>query len=146
ELGAIDRHHAAAAARSQRLCRQRQQPVRTRFPRGCHSRGSHARPHGRSRRRTLRRRCSPLGACLHREAPLHARRTCPVPADDPRPRSKKSKARKKMIALLGWLGKNTIIVAILIPPMMFACWAFHNRPAVQHLLWVVVLLKLVTPP
>ncbi len=48
--------------------------------------------------------------------------------------------------LLWWLAQNTIIVALLVPPVLLACWMLRHRPAVQHLLWVVVLLKLVTPP
>jgi beta-lactamase regulating signal transducer with metallopeptidase domain len=51
-----------------------------------------------------------------------------------------------MIDLLWWLGQNTVVVALLILPVLLACRLFCHRPAVQHLLWVVVLLKFVTPP
>jgi beta-lactamase regulating signal transducer with metallopeptidase domain len=49
-------------------------------------------------------------------------------------------------AVLWWLVQNTLIVALLIPLVAIACRLCRNRPAVQHLLWAVVLLKFVTPP
>jgi beta-lactamase regulating signal transducer with metallopeptidase domain len=51
-----------------------------------------------------------------------------------------------MNAVLWCLGQNTITVALLIPCVLVACRLVRNRPAVQHVLWVVVLLKFVTPP
>src|SRR5262245_43326307 len=47
---------------------------------------------------------------------------------------------------LWWLGQNTLIVAVMIPFVLLACRLFRHRPAVQHLLWLVVLLKFLTPP
>lgn len=44
------------------------------------------------------------------------------------------------------LGQNTITVALMLPFVLLACRLFRNRPAVQNVLWVVVLLKFVTPP
>lgn len=51
-----------------------------------------------------------------------------------------------MNTLFWWLGQNTITVAVMIPLVVAAGWFFRHRPAVQHLLWVIVLLKFVTPP
>ena len=51
-----------------------------------------------------------------------------------------------MNAVLWWLVQNTLAVALLIPFVAVACRLCRNRPAVQHLLWAVVLLKFVTPP
>ncbi len=51
-----------------------------------------------------------------------------------------------MNTALWWLGQNTIAVALLIPLVFVACRLCRNRPAVQHVLWLVVLLKFVTPP
>lgn len=44
------------------------------------------------------------------------------------------------------LGQDTITVAVLLPFVALACRLVRNRPAVQHALWVVVLLKFLTPP
>jgi beta-lactamase regulating signal transducer with metallopeptidase domain len=51
-----------------------------------------------------------------------------------------------MNTLLWWLGQNTVMVAVMIPFVLCACRLFRNRPAVQHVLWIVVFLKFVTPP
>jgi beta-lactamase regulating signal transducer with metallopeptidase domain len=51
-----------------------------------------------------------------------------------------------MITTLWWLGQNTITTAIMILFASAACRRFRYRPAVQHVLWVVVLLKFATPP
>jgi beta-lactamase regulating signal transducer with metallopeptidase domain len=51
-----------------------------------------------------------------------------------------------MSTTLWWLGQNTITVAILIPLVAATCRLCRRRPAVQHALWLIVLLKLVTPP
>ena len=51
-----------------------------------------------------------------------------------------------MNTLSWWLVENTLTVALLIPIVALACRLFRNRPAVQHLLWAVVLLKFITPP
>ena len=51
-----------------------------------------------------------------------------------------------MNTLSWWLAQNTITVALLIPMVALACRLFRNRPAVQHLLWAVVLIKFITPP
>jgi len=51
-----------------------------------------------------------------------------------------------MIAVLWWFGQNTITIAVMILLVAAACRLFRNRPAVQHVLWAVVLLKFVTPP
>ena len=51
-----------------------------------------------------------------------------------------------MNTVLWWLVQNTLAVALLIPFVAVACRLCRNRPAVQHVLWAVVLLKFVTPP
>ena len=51
-----------------------------------------------------------------------------------------------MNMLLWWFVQNTIAVALLIPIVAGVCCLCRNRPAVQHVLWAVVLLKFITPP
>ena len=51
-----------------------------------------------------------------------------------------------MNAFVWWMVQNSITVAVILPLVMIGCRLFRERPAVQHLLWLVVLLKLVTPP
>jgi beta-lactamase regulating signal transducer with metallopeptidase domain len=51
-----------------------------------------------------------------------------------------------MNTLFWWLGENTIAVAVMVPFVLLASRLFRHRPGVQHALWVVVLLKFVTPP
>jgi beta-lactamase regulating signal transducer with metallopeptidase domain len=51
-----------------------------------------------------------------------------------------------MSAVLWWLGQNSLTVAILIPLVHGVCRIYRRRPAVQHVLWVVVLVKFITPP
>ncbi len=51
-----------------------------------------------------------------------------------------------MTTLLWWLAVNTATAAVLIPVVLAAGRLFRRRPAVRHLLWAIVVLKLVTPP
>lgn len=51
-----------------------------------------------------------------------------------------------MNELLWWFGQNTLAALLIIPCVLLACRLFRDRPAVQHLLWLVMLLKFVTPP
>ncbi len=51
-----------------------------------------------------------------------------------------------MNTLLWWLVENTLTIAILIPIVAAASRLCRNRPALEHVLWVVVLLKFMTPP
>jgi beta-lactamase regulating signal transducer with metallopeptidase domain len=51
-----------------------------------------------------------------------------------------------MNGILWWLAQNTIAILFLIPIVAAVCRALHNRPAVQHVLWVVLLLKFISPP
>jgi beta-lactamase regulating signal transducer with metallopeptidase domain len=51
-----------------------------------------------------------------------------------------------MTALLWWLLQCSIVAALAIPIISAVCWFFRRRPAVQHALWAVVLLKLLSPP
>jgi beta-lactamase regulating signal transducer with metallopeptidase domain len=51
-----------------------------------------------------------------------------------------------MITLLWWLAQNTITIAVMILFAAAASRLFRNHPAVEHMLWVVILLKFVTPP
>ena len=51
-----------------------------------------------------------------------------------------------MNALLWWLCQNTIAVALMVPFVLLLCRAFRARPAVQHALWLVLLVKFLLPP
>jgi hypothetical protein len=51
-----------------------------------------------------------------------------------------------MTATLWWLLQNLLTVSVLLPFVCIACRLLRNRPAVQHALWLVVLVRLVTPP
>lgn len=51
-----------------------------------------------------------------------------------------------MTTMLWWLVQNTITIAILAAVVAMLCRALSKRPALQHLLWLVVLIKFVTPP
>jgi beta-lactamase regulating signal transducer with metallopeptidase domain len=51
-----------------------------------------------------------------------------------------------MNTVLVWLGQNTIVVALMVPAVLLLCRLFRARPAVQHMLWLVLLVKLVMPP
>src|SRR6266700_1510447 len=51
-----------------------------------------------------------------------------------------------MNTALWWLVQNTVTVAIAIPLVALACRVFRHRPAVQHALWLILLIKLMTPP
>jgi beta-lactamase regulating signal transducer with metallopeptidase domain len=51
-----------------------------------------------------------------------------------------------MNTIVGWMAQNAILTALLVPIVALACRWFRDRPAVQHLLWAMVLVKLMTPP
>ncbi len=51
-----------------------------------------------------------------------------------------------MNAIFWWALENTIAIVVLIPLVAAVCRLFRNRPAVQHVLWVVLLLKFIVPP
>src|SRR5438270_3059471 len=48
--------------------------------------------------------------------------------------------------MLWWLAQNAVMAALLAGIVTLVCRAGRLRPAVRHALWLVVLLKLVTPP
>jgi beta-lactamase regulating signal transducer with metallopeptidase domain len=48
--------------------------------------------------------------------------------------------------MLFWLAQNTIFAGLLAVVVAIGCRVCRFRPAVQHALWLVVLVKLVTPP
>src|SRR5947209_10598868 len=48
--------------------------------------------------------------------------------------------------MLWWLAENTVFAAILAGFVVLICRCFRPGPAVQHALWLVVLVKLLTPP
>ncbi len=48
--------------------------------------------------------------------------------------------------ILWWFGQNTLAALLMIPCVILACRLFRDRPAVQHMLWLEILLKFVTPP
>jgi beta-lactamase regulating signal transducer with metallopeptidase domain len=49
-------------------------------------------------------------------------------------------------AMLWWLAESTILASILAGLVALICRCFRPRPAVRHALWLVVLIKLLTPP
>ena len=48
--------------------------------------------------------------------------------------------------MLWWLAQNLVIAAVLACVVAALCRFGRFRPAVNHALWLVVLLKLLTPP
>jgi len=48
--------------------------------------------------------------------------------------------------ILGWLVQNTLVVALLVPVVLLVGRLWRFRPANQHLLWLLMLVKLLTPP
>jgi len=50
-----------------------------------------------------------------------------------------------MTGLLGWLFENSVTVAILAVLVAIVCPLLRRRPALQHALWLVLLVKFVTP-
>jgi beta-lactamase regulating signal transducer with metallopeptidase domain len=50
-----------------------------------------------------------------------------------------------MNALIWWFLQCSVVAAFAIPIVAVACWFFRRRPAVQHMLWAVILLKFLTP-
>jgi beta-lactamase regulating signal transducer with metallopeptidase domain len=48
--------------------------------------------------------------------------------------------------MLWWLAETTVVAAVLAGAAALLCRRFRPRPAVCHALWLVVLLKLLTPP
>ena len=48
--------------------------------------------------------------------------------------------------MLWWLLQNTVTAALLAGVVCALCRLGRFRPAVRHALWLVVLLKLLTPP
>jgi beta-lactamase regulating signal transducer with metallopeptidase domain len=48
--------------------------------------------------------------------------------------------------MLWWLAQNAVMAAVLAGVVALVCRVGRLRPAVRHALWLVVLLKLVTPP
>jgi beta-lactamase regulating signal transducer with metallopeptidase domain len=51
-----------------------------------------------------------------------------------------------MVTLIGWLVGNALVVAALVPVVWLLSGYLRRRPAVQHLLWFLLLVKLVAPP
>lgn len=45
-----------------------------------------------------------------------------------------------------WMAQNAAVTALLVPVVLTACRMRRSRPAEQHLLWLLLLVKLVTPP
>jgi beta-lactamase regulating signal transducer with metallopeptidase domain len=52
----------------------------------------------------------------------------------------------EMIDMLGWFVENTVVAALFAGLVALICVLARPRPAVRHALWLVVLLKLMTPP
>jgi beta-lactamase regulating signal transducer with metallopeptidase domain len=51
-----------------------------------------------------------------------------------------------MNTLINWLAQNALIVAAVVPVVWLACRLLGPRPADQHLLWSLLLVKLMLPP
>ena len=51
-----------------------------------------------------------------------------------------------MTLTLWWMAQNTLTAAMMIAIVLIACRWLQSRPALQHVLWLVVLVKFVTPP
>jgi hypothetical protein len=51
-----------------------------------------------------------------------------------------------MNTLLFWLLQNAIVVTCFTPLVWLACRCLRSRPAEQHLLWTLLLAKLMLPP
>lgn len=51
-----------------------------------------------------------------------------------------------MTEAVWWLVQNSVAVAVLAAVIWLVCRLLRNRPAVQHVLWLVVLIKFMTPP
>ena len=48
--------------------------------------------------------------------------------------------------MLWWLGQNTIIAALLAGVIALVCHVARPSPALRHALWLLVLIKMLTPP
>jgi beta-lactamase regulating signal transducer with metallopeptidase domain len=48
--------------------------------------------------------------------------------------------------MLWWLAQNTVMAGVLAGLVVLACRVCRFRPAVRHVLWLLVLLKLIAPP
>lgn len=48
--------------------------------------------------------------------------------------------------MLGWLAENALVIALLAGIVAVLCRLGHFRPAVCHALWLVILVKFLTPP
>ena len=51
-----------------------------------------------------------------------------------------------MVTLVWWLAGNALVVAVLMPAVWLLCCLLRRRPAVQHVLWMLLFFKLVAPP
>jgi len=51
-----------------------------------------------------------------------------------------------MNSVLWWFAQNAVCVAVLLPIVWIVARLLRARPAEQHLLWLLLLVKLVTPP
>jgi beta-lactamase regulating signal transducer with metallopeptidase domain len=51
-----------------------------------------------------------------------------------------------MNAIVSWQLTNLLVAAALVPVVCVATWLLRRRPAVGHVLWFLLLLKLVLPP
>ena len=51
-----------------------------------------------------------------------------------------------MVTLVWWLVANAVVVAALMPIVWLVCRLVRFRPAIQHLLWFLLFMKLIAPP
>ena len=48
--------------------------------------------------------------------------------------------------MLGWFVETSVVAAVMALPALWATWRGRLGPSARHLLWLVVLVKMVTPP
>ncbi len=51
-----------------------------------------------------------------------------------------------MNGVLWWLAQNTVTIGLAVVVVALLCRLTPNRPALHHLLWLIVMLKFLTPP
>ncbi len=88
----------------------------------------------------------PLVLAFAQQHQFTANELAPLPRNDRFDQTYWQEARWEMNELVWWFGQNTLAALLMIPCVVLACRLFRDRPAVQHLLWLVILLKFVTPP
>jgi hypothetical protein len=50
-----------------------------------------------------------------------------------------------MNAVLAWTVQTCLVVLLILPVVLILCRLFRRHPGIQHLLWVALFLKFLTP-